>query len=108
MLKPGQEGHYDKLYNILDVKDGDVEFAKSWTNDKLQFQNKNLRYVCRYLAKWYATDINIDSSIADNQSYSFTLSDESLEEVVRILTRINSFDYQFSEDNKLIIKPKKK
>ena len=108
MLKPGQEGHYDKLYNTLDVNVGDVEFAKSWTNDKLRFQNKNLRYVCRYLSKWYATDISIDTSIADNQSYSFTLSDESLEDVVRILSRINSFDYRFDENNKLVIKPKHK
>lgn len=107
MLKPGEEGQYDKLYNTLEVKAGDVEFAKSWTNDKLHFENKNLRTVCRYLSKWYATDISIDPAISNNQSYTFTLSDESLEEVVRILARINSFDYRFNESNKLIIKSRK-
>ena len=105
-LKPGEVGYYDKLYNTLDVKKGDVEFAKSWTNDKLRFQNRNLRYVCRYLSKWYATDIKIDPAIANNQSYTFTLSDESLEEVVRILSRINSIDYKFDENNQLVIQPK--
>lgn len=108
MLTPGQEGHYDRLNNTLDVKQGDVEFAKSWTNDKLRFQNKNLRYVCRYLAKWYSVDINIDPAISDNQSYTFTLKDESLEEIIRIMARINTIDYQFNEQKKLTLTTKSK
>ena len=106
MLKPGEEGNYDKLKNTLDVKNGDVDFAKSWTNDQLRFKDKNLRYVCRYLAKWYSVDIVIDSAIADNQSYSFTLQNESLEDVIRILSRINSIEYKFDENNNLTLKNK--
>lgn len=106
MLKPGQEGHFDKLYNTLDVKEGDVEFAKSWTNDQLRFENKNLRYVCRYLSKWYSVDIDIDSAIGDNQSYTFTVRNENLEEIVRIMSRINSISYQFDNKNKLTIRRK--
>ena len=107
LLKPGQEGLYDKFSKTLVAKNGDVEFAKSWTNEKLRFENKNLRYVCRYMAKWYGTDIIVDPAILDNQSYSFTLSGESLEEVVRILGRINSIEYKFDESNKLTIRPKR-
>ena len=106
MLKPGEEGNYDKLKNTLDVKNGDVDFAKSWTNDQLRFKDKNLRYVCRYLAKWYSVDIVIDSAIADNQSYSFTLQNESLEDVIRIMSRINSIEYKFDENNNLTLKNK--
>ncbi len=106
VLKPGEEGNYDKLNKILDVKIGDVDFAKSWTNDQLRFKDKNLRYVCRYLAKWYSVDIIIDSAIANNQSYSFTLQNESLEDVIRIMSRINSIEYKFDENNKLILKNK--
>jgi len=107
MLKPGQEGSYNKQYNTLEGKKGDVEFAKSWTNDQLRFENKNLRYVCRYLSKWYSVDINIDSAIGDNQSYTFTVRNENLEEIVRLLSRINSLNYQFDAENKLTIKQKK-
>lgn len=108
MLKPGEEGFFDKLYRTLEVKKGDVEFAKSWTNDQLRFENKNLRYVCRYLSKWYSVDIDIDPAIADNQSYTFTLRGENLEEIIRIMSRINSIDYQFNDENKLTLKPKKR
>lgn len=106
-LEPGQEGSFDKLQQTLEVKAGDVEFAKSWTNDQLRFDRKNLRYVCRYLEKWYAVDIDVDPAIADNQAYTFTLSDESLEEIVRIMGRITPIDYSFDADDQLIIKPKK-
>jgi transmembrane sensor len=107
MLRPGEEGQYNKQYNTLEVKKGDVEFAKSWTSDQLRFENKNLRYVCKYLSKWYSVDINIDPAIANNQSYTFTVRGENLDEIIRILARINSIDYQFNDDNKLTLKAKK-
>lgn len=105
-LSPGEEGSYDGITRSLSVKQGDVDFARSWSSDHLRFENKNLRQVCRYLSKWYAVDIDIDPAIADNQSYTFTLRNESLEEVTRILSRINSIDYHFDENNKLLLKPK--
>ena len=107
MLRPGQEGYYDKSKNKLEVKEGDVEFAKSWTNDQLRFENKNLREVCKYLSKWYSVEIQVDPSISDRQSYSFTLRNESLEEITRLLSKVNTINYQFVENNKLIIKSKK-
>lgn len=106
MLKPGEEGNYNKLNKSLDVKIGDVDFAKSWTNDQLRFKDKSLRYVCRYLAKWYSVHIVIDSAIADNQSYSFTIQNESLEDIIRIMSGINSIEYKFDENNNLTLKNK--
>lgn len=105
-LKPGEEGYFDMHKKTLEVYNGDVEFAKSWTNDYLRFKDKNLRYVCRYLSKWYAVNIDIDPNIDDNQSYTFTLRNETFEEVIRIMARINAIDYRFDESNKLILKQK--
>jgi transmembrane sensor len=105
-LKPGEEGCFNKTNNSLTSSEGDVDYAKSWTEDKLQFENKSLRYVCRYLSKWYSVDITIDDRIPDNQSYTFTVRDEALEEVVRIMARINSLDYQFDKQNQLFLKQK--
>ena len=105
-LKPGEEGLYDKLHHSLEVNAGDVNFAKSWTNDQLRFEKKSLRYVCRYLSKWYSVNIYIDDAISDNQSYTFTLRNETLEEIIRIMARMNAINYHFSEDNKLTLTSK--
>ncbi|MDR1585402.1 MAG: FecR domain-containing protein [Prevotellaceae bacterium] len=107
-LKPGEEGGFDKRTKEISVSEGDVEFAKSWTQDYLRFEDKNLRYVCRYLSKWYAVDIEVHPSITDEQSYTFTLRNESLEEIARMLARVSVVDYRFDEDNRLILKPKNK
>jgi ferric-dicitrate binding protein FerR (iron transport regulator) len=102
-LKPGEEGKFNKTNKQLAVNKGDVEFAQSWTSDQLQFEKKNLREVCKYLSKWYSVNINIDPSIADNQAYSFTLRDESLEEIARLLSRVNGINYHFTDKNELIL-----
>jgi len=107
-LAPGEEGRFDKSLNTLEVEKGDIDYAKSWTKDQLRFENKNLRDVCRYLSKWYSVDIQIDPGIPDNQSYTFTVRNEALEEIIRIMSRINSIDYQFNEKNTLLLKTKQK
>lgn len=107
-LKPGEEACFSKINNTLTAREGDVDCAKSWAGDKLRFENKSLRYVCKYLSKWYSVDIAIDEKIPNNQSYTFTVSDEALEDVIRIMTRINSIKYQFLKNDKLILTPDKK
>jgi len=105
MLKPGQEGNYNRVAKNLKIGYGDIEYAKSWTNDQLHFENKSIREICKYLSKWYSAEIIIDNRIPNDQSYTFTLQNEPLEEVIRIMARINSFDYQFLENNRLLIQP---
>lgn len=106
-LKPGEEGNFNKTNKQIAVNKGDVEFAQSWTSDQLRFEKKNLREVCKYLSKWYSVDINIDPSIADNQAYSFTVQHESLEEIARLLSRVNAINYRFTDKNELILTTKK-
>lgn len=101
-LKPGEEGLYDVKSKNISVSEGDVEFAKIWTNDKIRFENKNLREVCRYLSKWYGINIEVDPKIPDNQSYTFTFRGQALEEVVGIMASIQSFNYQINEDKNTV------
>lgn len=106
-LKPGEEGTFNKANKQLAVNKSDVAFAQSWTKDQLHFENKNLREVCKYLSKWYSVDINIDPAIADNQAYSFTVQNESLEEIARLLAKVNGINYRFTDKNELILTTKK-
>ncbi|WP_373829403.1 FecR domain-containing protein [Bacteroides heparinolyticus] len=41
--------------------------------------------------------------LADKYLYTFTLRDEPLEEIMRLIARINPVYYQFDENNKLLI-----
>ena len=101
-LKPGEEGLFDTKSKNISVAEGDVEFAKIWTSDKIRFENKNLREVCRYLSKWYGVQFEIDPEISNNQSYTFTFRGQDLEEVVSIMARIHSFDCVIDDEGNMV------
>jgi len=101
-LMPGEEGVFDVASKEIKVAKGDVEFAKIWTSDKIRFENKNLREVCKYLSKWYGVKFNIAPEITNDQSFTFTFRGQSLDEVVGIMTSIQSFNYQINNENKTV------
>ena len=107
-LKPGEEGTYDKYDKSISIAEEDVNLSKVWASDKVRFEDKSLHEVCKYLSKWYGVNIKIDPNIIENQSYTFTVIDQPLTEIIEIMSKINSFDYQFIKDNELVLKQKNK
>lgn len=103
ILKPGEEGIYNINSKEINIQKGDVEFAKIWTTDKIRFQKKNLREVCKYLSKWYAVEFDIDPGIGDNQLYTFTFRGQSLKEVVELMTTIHSFTYHIDKTRNIVL-----
>lgn len=69
----------------------------SWAEDQIVFSQKSLGDICRFLAKWYQIQIVIDPLLKDSYHYTFTLRNESLEEILRIMSRINPIEYTFDE-----------
>ncbi len=104
-LKPGEEGCFDKESGTLSIEEADVELAKAWTGDKLKVNRKNLRQVCSYLSEWYDVDITIDPATPNDQSYTFTIDGQSLDEVMAILKGISSIDYAYTDTNSITITP---
>lgn len=106
-LEPGEEALYDKEKKTISVAKGDMDLAEIWTKDKLRFEDKSLPEVCTYLSKWYGVDIKLSPDIIENQSYTFTVTDQSLREIIETMAKINSFDYYFTSENELVLNRKK-
>ena len=70
---------------------------------KLAFERQSLGEICHYMARWYDTEIHITPALAHNYAYTFTITDEPLEEILRIMSRINPIAYTFAEDNTVTI-----
>lgn len=102
-LKPGEIAVYDKKNGKMGIETGDVAFEMLWANDKFFLVNKSLGEVCRYLSQWYNVKINIEDGLKDKYMYTFTLRNEPLEEIIRLMSRINPISYNFDEDNVLTI-----
>lgn len=103
MMKPGDVAIYNRIKNQLAVASGNVAFEKSWANDQLYISNQSLGEVCRFLSKWYNVKINVDEDLKEQYMYTFTLRNESLEEIVRLMSHINPISYSFDEKNVLTI-----
>jgi ferric-dicitrate binding protein FerR (iron transport regulator) len=88
---------YDK--NILDFTVTSVEPQKysSWTEGKLVFRNDPLDVIARRLERWYNIDIEIDGSIDQGPRLRATFLDETLEEVLGLLSRSLQIDYRIED-----------
>lgn len=104
LMEPGDEATYHKRTHELTVqKNADVDYQSLWKAAKIQFTNETLGSIVVKLEKWYGVNIEVDKQLASRYSYTFTLRDEPLEEILRIMNRINPMKYTFMEHNQLII-----
>lgn len=106
-LVPGETATFNKHSRQLRIEKGNVDFMRSWANEQVVFNKKSLGYVCRYLSKWYNVKIDVAPELADKYLYTFTLRNETLEEIMRLMARINPVEYSFDEKNVLTVSPKK-
>lgn len=93
-MYPGQIAECDKLSGNVTLKSGNVNMEKCWAQTSLTLQEKTLGEVCLYLSEWYGLKINIDNSLADTGAYSFTLTSESIEEILDVINDINPIKYK--------------
>lgn len=103
-MNPGDVVTFDKNTLLLSKINGDVAFESFWADHSYTFDAKSLSYICKYLERWYNITIELDPAIAEAQIYTFTITDEPLETILQIMSRINPIRYSFEEDKRVIIK----
>lgn len=102
-LVPGHSAIYDKETGaMMDTKD-DVTFSACWAQDRLTFTQASLGEVCRYLSKWYGVDIVVADALKSSCSYTFTIREEPIDQILDIMSRINPMKYLYTNDHRIII-----
>lgn len=101
---PGQVASYCKSSHELTFLKDDVNFESFWANSSITFEAKPLEYIVRYLEKWYHVDILLDPTLSSSQAYTFTIKEEPLEVILRIMASINPISYSFDKNNVVTIK----
>ena len=93
-MVPGEIADCDSAGRIT-ISQGNVELERCWSKEKLVFREKDLQYISHYLSRWYDIRISVDPAIATEYVYTFTLGNEPIEEVLRIMARLNPIEYRF-------------
>lgn len=103
LLHPGETATYNKLSKKTTIEKGDIEWITSWADQEIAFKDKSLEDICRFLSKWYHVDITVSPELKNRYKYTFTLRNEPLEEILRLMGRINPISHKFKDENTLYI-----
>lgn len=98
-LVPGEVAYCDSQSPRIAIEKEDVFLNKLWTLEQLQFKDQPLKEVVRNLSGWYGVDITLAKSLENFGAFTFTLKNEPLEEVLKMLSMTNPIAYKMEDEN---------
>ncbi|BAV09415.1 FecR family protein [Filimonas lacunae] len=103
MLEPGQQAQVIRASNTIEVHSADMEEALAWKNGLFYFNNADIRYVLRQVARWYDIDVEYAGTLPDRRFGGKIARNSSLNDIIRILEL--SHIHCKTENHKLIVMP---
>ncbi len=97
LMNPNDLVKYDKIQKNFTAEIVDPLKYISWIDGQLVFKNDPLSEIVRRLERWYGVEIEIIGRIDQEAPLWVTFTDESLEDALYLLKRINDFNFEISE-----------
>lgn len=93
-LAPNQVASLNKTDKTLVKTDvDDLNKYTAWINGRIVFYDDPIQTVVKKLGKWYNVDITISDKRLENYRFTGTFMDESLEQILSILSRTSPMSY---------------
>ncbi|WP_139785149.1 FecR family protein [Parabacteroides sp. Marseille-P3160] len=108
LIKPGEVAYCSIADNTMEIMRKDIRLTALWTRDYLQFEGQSFKEIAPFLSEWYGVEIIADSSLSQKEAYTFTLKNESLEEVLKMMSMINPISYKYEGIDRIRVFPSKK
>ena len=105
-LKPNELFRYRKSDQIASVEEAKVGLYADWIKDRLVFDNDCLADILISMEGRYNMDIECPKQFAASTRLSFTIRQESIEEVMEAMSLIAPIRYEI-KGNKVYITPRK-
>jgi len=103
-LKPGEQLTYNKVEKSLKVHQVKTQIFSSWKDNKLIFVNTTLRELAVLLERKYGVDIQINNDQIAEYHYDGTIKNETILEVLDILSKTLPITYVVDEQRVVISK----
>ncbi len=100
VLKPNEAFYYNKRNKSGRLKNVDAKRLTAWKDGVLIFRDEPLREVLKKLGRWYDVQFDVKDKKVLNFTYRATFRNESLEEVLRLITLTAPVDYEIKNRNK--------
>jgi transmembrane sensor len=103
LLKPGQEGRFDRSSDAFRLLDVNAQEAVAWKNGVFQFGGASIETVMREIVRWY--DVDVEYQGRTNEHFRGTISRSvNASEVFKMLELTGAVHFTIDK-KKIIIKP---
>ncbi|MGQ8336119.1 FecR family protein [Sunxiuqinia sp. A32] len=85
-MEPGELVVYSKINNKLKKGKTDLDKYVAWRSGKLMFRDDSMGRIIEKLGRWYGVQFQIEDQEILDYVYSATFSDESLDQVLKMLS----------------------
>jgi ferric-dicitrate binding protein FerR (iron transport regulator) len=96
-IRPGQSASLDNTNNKLTIGKVDIDKYTAWKEGKLIFKDDRMDEVVRKLNRWFNVDIILKSPELNEYVYTATYRDETLNQILELLTISAPIRYFISE-----------
>jgi transmembrane sensor len=100
VLQPGELGVFKKDIQQITKTKADLQKYIAWKSGKLMFRDDRMDLVVEKLERWYNVDIEIKEKEISDYIYTATFIDESLDQVLKMLSLSAPISYTVSERGK--------
>lgn len=103
LLEPDQVFEYQKENNHISVKPARASLYADWIKDRLIFDNTPLSDIIISMEGWYNIKIDCPDEFAKKTFMSFTIRQETLDEILKAMSFIAPVNHQIKEGKAYII-----
>jgi len=105
ILNPGQGVYYNKVLHQADVRNFNTDMALAWSEGRLVFNDDEFGQVVKKIERWYGITVRYNPEDFKGESFSVNLKkEETLYNLLEILTEAIGFNYRMIEDTVIITK----
>ena len=99
VLSPDEMLVYDKRTHEARVRQVDAAAYSGWRTGILSFDNEPLSMILTRLEPWYGRTVECPRAIAEKYRFTFKVRDESLEQILFMLSNTSPIRYREKEGN---------
>ena len=100
-LSPGECLKFIAQKNLFTIESGNTEKYTAWKEGLLVFKNERVEDVAKKLARWYNVEVEIANVKVNEFTFTATFMDETLPQVLELMTLATPVSYQLTLREKL-------
>ena len=100
-ILPGQKALINTENQFLSIADADTYVETAWKDGKMVFRREDIKNIATRLSRKFGVTIEVKGNIVENNRFTATFTNESLENILELLKHSSSIDYSISKQKRL-------